>query len=306
MTTEAGGVLDEFDRERRALGLSMAYGLVLAALGIAIGVITGSQIILFDGFYTFLGIGLSWMAIRVSILVASGPTSRYPFGREALVPLIIGVEAVALLATCAYASFNAVLSIIHGGDTLASGWGVGYAVVSLVVPTGVWWWLRRLASDSELVRAEATQWLTGGVLGSAMIIAYIAAHLLIGTSAARAAHYLDPSLVILACLVFVAPPLRMIHTTFIELVEGSPDIDLRGPANDAVNEVVGQFGLGDRHLRMTKIGRKFYVELEFIVSPSWTAQQSDQVRNALFARLDELPHDIWLTVEFTAQRSTWA
>ena len=306
MTAEADGVLDEFDRERRALGLSMAYGLVLAAIGIAIGVITGSQIILFDGFYTFLGIGLSWMAIRVSILVASGPTSRYPFGREALVPLIIGVEAVALLATCAYASFNAVLSIIHGGDTLASGWGVGYAIVSLIVPTGVWWWLRRLASDSELVRAEAAQWLTGGVLGSAMIIAYISAHLLIGTKAAPAAHYLDPSLVILACLAFVAPPLRMIHATFIELVEGSPDKELRGPASEAVDEVVAQFGLGDRHLRMTKIGRKFYVELEFIVTPSWTARESDLVRNALFAKLDELPHDIWLTVEFTAQRSTWA
>ncbi len=306
MTSGGHDVPDEFAREHRALAVSMAYGMVLAAVGIAIGVVTGSQIILFDGFYTFLGIGLSWMAMRVSALGASGPTSRYPFGREALVPLIIGVEAVALLATCAYASFNAVLSILHGGDTLASGWGVGYAVVSLIVPTWVWWGLRRKASDSELVRAEATQWLTGGALGSGMIVAYVLAHVLIGTSWAPAAHYLDPSLVILACLVFVAPPLRMIRTTFIELVEGSPDIDLRGPADEAVNAVAATFGLVDRNLRMTKIGRKFYVELEFTVQPGWTVEQSDLVRNALAERLDVLPHDLWLTVEFTANRSAWS
>ena len=105
---------DEFLVERRSLGLSVLCGFVLAVVGIAIGVGTGSQIILFDGFYTFLGIGLSWMAMRVSFLVASGPTSRYPFGREALTPLIIGVEGVALLATCSYAGFKAVLTIVHG------------------------------------------------------------------------------------------------------------------------------------------------------------------------------------------------
>ncbi len=297
---------DEFAREHRALGVSMFYGIVLAAVGIAIGVVTGSQIILFDGFYTFLGIALSWMAMRVSRLVASGPTSRYPFGREALVPLIIGVEAVALLATCAYASFNAVLSILHGGDTLTSGWGVGYAIVSLLVPTSVWWWLRRMASDSELVRAEATQWLTGGALGSGMIVAYTLAHALAGTTWKPATHYLDPSLVIVACLIFVAPPLKMIRTTFIELVEGSPDSDLRGPADEAVNAVSTTFGLAQRNLRMTKIGRKFYVELEFTVEPSWTVEQSDLVRNALAERLDALPHDLWLTVEFTANPSAWS
>ncbi len=305
MTSESSA-RDDFAREHRALGISMAYGMVLATVGIAIGVVTGSQIILFDGFYTFLGIGLSWMAMRVSRLVASGPTSRYPFGREALVPLIIGVEAVALLATCAYASFNAVLSILHGGDTLTSNWGVGYAIVSLIVPTAVWWWLRRMASDSELVRAEATQWLTGGALGSGMIVAYALAHALTGTTWTSATHYLDPSLVIAACLVFVAPPLKMIRTTFIELVEGSPDIDLRGPANEAVSAVSQNFGLRERNLRMTKIGRKFYVELEFTVPPTWTVEQSDLVRDALAARLDALPHDLWLTVEFSANPSTWS
>jgi len=295
---------DEFVIERRALGSSIAMGLVLAAVGIAIGIVTGSQVILFDGFYTFLGIGLSWMAMRVSHLVAHGPTIRYPFGREALTPLIIGVEGVALLATCAYATFNAVLTIMGGGTKIPSNWSLGYACAALVLPTGLWWWLRRTASDSELASAEATSWLQGGVLGLGMLVAFVFARLIIDTSWSPAARYVDPSLVIAACLGFVVPPVRMIRSTFIELVEGSPDTDLQGPARAAVDEVAAQFALDDRHLRMTKIGRKFYVEIDFVVDPSWNVRQSDQVRRALSERLNQLPHDLWLTVEFTADR-TW-
>ena len=294
---------DEFEIERRALGLSIIIGLILAAVGIAIGIVTGSQIILFDGFYTFLGIGLSWMAIRVSHLVATGPTSRYPFGREALTPLIIGVEGVALLATCAYATFNAILTIIDGGSKLPSGWSVGYACVALVLPTALWWWLRHAARRSELASAEATQWLAGGVLGAGMLVAFVFARLIVGTSWSPGAHYVDPALVIVACLIFVVPPMRMIRKTFIELVEGSPDTDLVGPATQAVDEVCERFALGEQHLRMTKVGRKFYVEIDFVVDPSWNVRQSDEVRRALTEKLNALPHDLWLTVEFTADRS---
>jgi predicted Co/Zn/Cd cation transporter (cation efflux family) len=303
MSTTTLSSEDEFFLERRALGLSIIIGLLLAAVGIAIGITTGSQIILFDGFYTFLGIGLSWMAVRVSRLVESGPTSRYPFGREALTPLIIGVEGVALLATCAYATFNAILTIVGGGSKLPSGWGVGYACVALVLPTALWWWLRRTASHSELASAEATQWLAGGVLGLGMLVAFVFARLIVGTGWSPASRYVDPALVIVACLVFVVPPMRMIRTTFIELVEGRPDTDLAGPAREAVDSVCQQFGLGEQHLRMTKVGRKFYVEIDFVVDPAWTVRQSDQVRLALTQQLDLLPHDLWLTVEFTADRS---
>ena len=124
-----------------------------------------------------------------------------------------------------------------------------------------------------------------------------------GTSWSPGAHYVDPALVIVACLIFVVPPMRMIRKTFIELVEGSPDTDLVGPAKQAVDEVCERFALGEQHLRMTKVGRKFYVEIDFVVDPSWNVRQSDEVRRALTEKLNALPHDLWLTVEFTADRS---
>lgn len=293
----------EFRQERRALSLSITMGMALAVVGISIGIIGGSQIVLFDGFYTFLGIGLTWMAMRVSHLVEEGPTIRYPYGREALVPLIIGIEGVALLATCAYASFNAVLSIIGGGTAVPNRWSFAYAVTALVIPTFIWWRLRRPARKSELVRAESTQWLAGAGLGLAILLAFVAASLMTGTSWALAARYVDPSLVIATCLVFIVPPAGMVRTTFVELIEGVPDPELQEAAKLALDQVAAQFSLSDRHMRMTKIGRKFYVEIDFVVEPHWTVAQSDEVRRVLFRMLKTIPHDLWLTVEFTADRA---
>jgi predicted Co/Zn/Cd cation transporter (cation efflux family) len=51
---------------------------------------------------------------------------------------------------------------------------------------------------------------------------------------------------------------------------------------------------------MTKIGRKFYVEIDFVVEPGWTVAQSDQVRRVLFRMLKTIPHDLWLTRGLTS------
>ena len=175
--------------------------------------------------------------------------------------------------------------------------------MALAIPTFIWWRLRRVAQRSELVRAEATQWLAGAGLGLAILLAFVAARLVEGTAWAAAARYIDPSLVIAASCLFIIPPSGMVHTTFIELIEGVPDEELQEAARLALDHVAEQFALDDRHMRMTKIGRKFYVEIDFVVEPEWTVAKSDQVRRVLFRMLKTIPHDLWLTVEFSADRA---
>jgi predicted Co/Zn/Cd cation transporter (cation efflux family) len=282
----------------------MLCAFLLAVIGVTAGVITASEIILFDGFYTFLGIGLSWLALRISRVVAAGPTSNYPFGREALTPLIIGVEGVALLATCAYATFNAILTIVHGGSRAPTGWALGYAAVAFVGPVAVSLTLRRRIKGSELVDAEATQWFAGGMLGVGMLAAFAGSQLIHGTRFADATRYVDPVLVVLACSLFIISPLRMIRGTFVELVEGVPDDEIQTPVLEAIEAVRQEFSLPEPKARVTKVGRKIYIEIDFVVSPEWKVHSSDTVRRALLDCFDVLPHDTWLTLEFTADAST--
>lgn len=290
--------------ERRALRLSIVAAGVLGAIGITVGLIARSQMIVFDGVYAVLGIALSWMALRALRLVDAGPTVRYPFGREALTPLVIGIQGLVLLAVCVYAAVEAVGTIRDGGSAVSPGPAAAYAVVSLAATVAVWWWLRALAARSEMVAAEAAQWFAGGALGLGMVVGFGAMLAAVGTTWEEPSRYLDPVMVLLTCALLLPTPVRMIRRAVVELLEGSPPADVRRPVCEVVESVRAEFDLPEPLVLMTKVGRKLYVEVDFVVSPQVTVGQADRVRAELRSRLDELPFDLWLNVELTADE-TW-
>jgi predicted Co/Zn/Cd cation transporter (cation efflux family) len=151
-----------------------------------------------------------------------------------------------------------------------------------------------------LVAAEATQWFAGGVLGAGMLVAFLASHFMHATSWAPATRYVDPGLVLAACAGFLPSPVNMIRTTFTELVEGTPDREIEEPLRVVVDEVLDSFGIENEELRISKVGRKIYVEIEVVVSPEWRVAQSDAVRRALREHLAASSLDVWLTLEFAS------
>jgi predicted Co/Zn/Cd cation transporter (cation efflux family) len=287
--------------ERRALLVSMAATTALGALGVVWGILAGSQIVLFDGMYAIVGIGLTWLSLHASRLVSGGPTARYPFGREALTPLVVTIQAVALLATCIYGSVAALLTIVAGGSDVTAASALAYGVVSLVAATVVWMRLRARAARSELLAAEATAWRAGAALGLAMVVAFGVVLALEHTDARDWGHYADPALVIVASALLVPTPLRMIRTTLVELLEGAPDLDVQAKVRDAVTEVRRAHGLDEPYLRLAKVGRKLYVEVDFVVAGrEWLVEDADAVRGDLLQRLESsLPYDLWLNIELT-------
>ena len=68
----------------------------------------------------------------------------------------------------------------------------------------------------------------------------------------------------------------------------------------AVNEVRDEFGLAEPYLRMTKTGRKLYVEADFLVrGRDWGVDDEDEIRRSILDRLVHLPYDVWLNVELS-------
>ena len=64
--------------ERSALGASIAVTSALSVVGVVWGIAAGSQMILLDGVYGFVGIVLSWLLIVLRTSPSTGPrrTSR--------------------------------------------------------------------------------------------------------------------------------------------------------------------------------------------------------------------------------------
>lgn len=289
--------------ERHSLLWSMAITAVLGLLGVIWGIASESQMILLDGVYAVLGLLVTWLLLMASGLAQSDPSHRYPYGRESLTPLVIGVQGFVLLATLGYAAFDAVLTIRDGGSQVDPGSAIVYSVLTTLGSVVTWLWLRSTADGSDVLGSEATAWKIGALRGVGMIVGFTLLAVIADTSLDWAVPYVDPAMVLITCAVFVPAPIGMVRITIIELLEGAPSAEVQAPVLEVVEEIRARFDLDEPTVLMSKVGPKLYVEIDGVVDPDVTVAQEHEVRLALRERLDALPYDIWLTAEF-APRST--
>lgn len=287
-----------FRRERWALRFSAAAGFVLAIAAAFIGPMSHSSAVLFDGLYGLLGVALSSFAAWVSRVIEAGPTQKHPFGRDALTPLVIVIEAGIMLVTSAIAVASSVLAIVQHRGNIPSAGALVYAGVAAVVSGVVWVLLRRVPS-SDVVAAELWQWRAAAVLSILMFL---------GLSLARRAPSsvwapnVDAVLVGVVSLFLIYPAARLVRTTIRELTESRPEAALDARVTRVVADVSRRHGLAQYQLRTAKTG-KLYVEIEFVVPDSYTVARADALRQELERKLRFVPGGVWLTAEFTAAPS---
>jgi predicted Co/Zn/Cd cation transporter (cation efflux family) len=129
--------------------------------------------IVFDGLYSFVSIGLSSLALLALRFVRRGPDDRYPWGREAAEPLVVILKAATLGALCVYAAVGAIDDLLRGGRQVEVGWAVVYALIATAASLIIGLVLRRgVRSPSpegpgtDVVRAEAAEWLGDALLSA--------------------------------------------------------------------------------------------------------------------------------------------
>lgn len=154
--------------ETRALVTSLAGSVIVGGTAIVWGIISGSNVVLFDGVYMVAGIALVVMSLVASRAARARPTGSYPFGRHAATPIAVVVQASAMIATLIYGVSDAIAVLIAGGSE-ASGLSVMlYGVVSALASVVLLFVLRKPARVSALVKAEVVTW-RAGALQSAIV-----------------------------------------------------------------------------------------------------------------------------------------
>ena len=246
-----------------------------------------------------MGFALSWFGLRAAALVAAGPTPSYPFGREALAPLVVAAQALVLAGTFGYAAVDAVGVILDGGGETEVGSALVYSVLSLLAAMVVRQVLVRWRAGSDLVAAEVDQWHAGVILGVAMVIGFAVAVALEGSAWSNLAPFVDPVLVLVAAGLILPTPVRMLRQAFRELLEGVPDASVTDPIHAAITRVRTGFGLPEPITRIGKLGRKVYLELDFLVGEDqgWVLDDADRVRRDLIEELARPGQLLWVNVE---------
>ncbi|WP_456787165.1 cation transporter [Cellulomonas sp. P5_C5] len=285
--------------ERRALHESIGGAAVLGTLAVAWGIAAQSRVLLFDGAFILLGIVLSALSLMASRAAADVPSARFPFGKAAVTPLAIAVQGVALLGTLLYAAVDAVAVITAGGADVEPGTVLAYGLITMTCSYAVARWLTHRAPASELVAAEVAQWRAGALLS--LVFAVGGGLALALSDVGDVVRYVDPVLVLVACLVLLPIPLRLLRAAGLELLEAEPPAEVRAVLAEAVTSVREEFGLDEPFVRSTKLGSRLYVEVDFVVpAGAWDVTGEDRVRRALIGHLEPLGYDLWANVELTS------
>lgn len=285
------------DPERHALIVSIVATAGISFLGILWGLAIGSQMILFDGFFGLIGIITSGLLLRASMLAVRKPSRLFPYGQQSTTPLVIGIQGFVILATLGYAAVESAITIRNGGSHFSPLVAIPYGVIAALGSIVFAFWLRRKVKHSDLIQAEATAWLIGGLRGVGMIVGFVVMLLLDGSSWDAAVPFIDPGMVLLTCIVFIRQPLKMVSSTVHELLEGAPSPAVQSPVLEVIATVQREFNLTDPIIRINKVGSKLYVEIDAYVSPEVTIAEEHEIRTALEQMLKVLPYQVWLNLD---------
>jgi predicted Co/Zn/Cd cation transporter (cation efflux family) len=295
-----GGPAGVAHDERRALRVSVVATLAIAALAVVWGLVSGARIVLLDGAYALIGVVLTGASLRASAAADAGPSARYPFGRESFTPLVIALQGAALIGTLAFAAADAVVLLRTSGSSGTPVAVLAYGALTAVAAGAVALWLPRRVRGSELVVVEGAQWRASAVLSAVMAVGAGLALALTVPFGDAFTPYVDPVLVLVACAVLVPVPLRMLRDAGRELTEAAAPEPVLAAVRAAVAGVRARHPLPEPDVRATKLGRKLYVEVDYVVAPgAWDVSDEDDVRRQVLAALRPLPYDVWANVELT-------
>jgi predicted Co/Zn/Cd cation transporter (cation efflux family) len=291
-------------REERLLRISVGGAVAFAATALVWGVLVRSQLIVFDGLYSTISVGLSVMSLVTYRLIARGPDERHPFGREVLSAVVVLVKGVAIGVLCFYALATAVVDLLGGGREVAAGWAAAYAAVATAGCGLVVVLLRRGGDDAtSLIRAESSQWLLDTVLSAAILVGFLVALALERAGRGELAAYVDPGMVAVVALWFLRLPAQLVREGWEGLVALRPDDPVVGDLQARVGAVAAAYGFAAHVCRVATFGDRVDVEVELLVgdaTPVRDVEGFDLVRRQLETALREAPTDARLAVSFTA------
>ncbi|MFB4159020.1 cation diffusion facilitator family transporter [Geomicrobium sp. JSM 1781026] len=292
----------------KLLFLSVFTAFIFAIVGIIWGLLSSSQMILFDGVYSVISLIMSLIALLGSMYVDKEDSGRFPFGKATIEPAIVIVQGVVISILCVAAISSSITSMMSGGREVALGSALGYGIFSLVICFAIQYVMKKNRHHSEFIKAEAAQWLMDTLLSVAVVVGFIGALLLQSTSVAWIIPYIDPFMVLLAGLYFLSVPITLIKRNGRELLRMTPDSETQTRLESHVQKLKKNYHIEGASVRSSKVGRTMYIDIDFLLdrtSTVRTVEDMDQVREKLDLAFHDMSQKRWVNVSFTRKKK-WA
>ena len=211
--------------EQQLLKQSTVLMFAVAIAGIVTGFVSGSQSILFDGFFSLIATFIKVLMLITAQLIAKESNQRFQFGFWHLEPMVLLIEGSFLLLIAIYAFLNGVFGIINGGRDIELGLVIVYAAVFTVVEFGYYFWIRHKnrTLKSTLIQFDNISWLVDAMLSAGLLISFVTALVLKQQGYAQWAAYVDPAILILLALSMLAPAFKILRPALRDVLGIAPD-----------------------------------------------------------------------------------
>ena len=292
--------------EKKVLLVSVYTTAFFACFGIMWGIVADSGMIIFDGIYSLISIGLSMLSLQVLKQVQENDEDiRFPFSKAHFEPLVIIFKSLVIIAMCGISAFNALSEILSGGRYVEPGQGVVYALVStlgcLVVTLVIQQQNQKIASS--LLQAERNQWFGDSLLSTGVLLGFSVSYLLIGSHLDWVIPYADPGMVLLASSFFIILPLKSFAAAFKEILLYQVHEDFFLPVDLEAKKIAEELN-AEYKLRMVNVGRELNIELNFLLeNQSFTVDEMDVIRKRIIAVASTIKARHWVNINFTQDRA---
>ena len=296
--------------ENKILKLSVVGALFFALFGIAWGWAIDSDMIIFDGLYSFISVILSMLSLYINKYMAKRDFEKFPFGKHILEPIVISIKSLIIAIMCLYSLIGAVKTIANGGNNLEFGMALIYSIVSVVGCGAITFYMKakEKALSSELIKAEYSQWFMDTALSTAVLVAFIVAIILSKTRLNFLNPYIDPAMTVMVSLLCIRIPIKSFINSFKEVICVKANDEINDDIYVLVKEIEEEYNFEDSITRVSKVGRELRIEIDFVYnkdSKLKTLDQMDNVREEINDAIKHIDYNKWLNVSFTGNKK-WA
>ena len=296
--------------ENKILKISMVGALFFALFGIAWGWTAQSEMIIFDGLYSFISLALTMLSLYINNFIAKKELDKYPFGKYILEPLVISFKSLIIGGMCLYSLIGAIQDVVHGGNTVEYGSALIYSIVSVIGCGGVYIFMKKKGDkiSSELIKVEASQWLMDTLLSIGVLVGFVIAMILRNTRFSGLNVYIDPMMVIMVSVVFIKMPVQSFINAFKEILCIKAEDEINDDIYLIVKEIEKEYKFEDSISRVSKIGGELRIEIDFIYNEESKLKDLDQmdcVREKVYDAIKHIDYNKWLNVSFTGDKK-WA
>jgi|SRR5882672_353563 len=291
--------------EQRTLRISIALTVLVGVLGIASGLGTGSQAMIFDGMYSFVDVVPTIVSLLVVKLLAQGTSQRFQYGYWHLEPLVMVLRDSILAVACIYAAVDAIKTLSSGGHAVAYGRAALWAGMFCVIGSAMALFTFRRARQlsSPMLAVDGRAWAVSALLSLSLLIGFAVGAAITRTRYQGWVPYVDSTVLLGMALVMLPVPLMGLWRSMGDVLQIAPG-KLDSRVHTVMDSLVKEHGFLEYSSYIAKVGRGQFVEIHVLVPPDSRIDiaTADAIRREVSDSLKAGTPTFWLTIDFTADR----